>query len=52
MTTILVINAVSCCLATMGIGGLLAWQERRFRREIVMRTLYVTTNPTLTPPRR
>jgi hypothetical protein len=47
MTTILVINAVSWPLTTVGIGGFLAWKDRRARRQVIVQPLYVTAT---TPP--
>jgi hypothetical protein len=46
MTTILVINAFSSLLATVGIGGFLAREKRRVRRRATVRPLYVTTRTT------
>jgi hypothetical protein len=43
MSTILVINAVSSLLATVGIGGLVVWRDRRVRRAAIVQPLYVTT---------
>jgi hypothetical protein len=44
VTTILAINAVSCFLATAGIGGLLVWRDGRARRAAMVQALYVTTS--------
>ena len=43
MTTILVINAVSSLLATVGAGAFLARENRRARRNAIVQPLYVTT---------
>jgi hypothetical protein len=43
MTTILVINAVSSLLATVSIGGLFAWRERKIRHAHRVQPVYVTT---------
>jgi hypothetical protein len=51
MTTILVINAVSSVLATVGIGGFLVRKNRRARRSVVVQPLYVTTGATRPLPR-
>jgi hypothetical protein len=42
MNTIIVINAVSSLLATIGIGGFLVRQRRRARK-MAVRMLYVTS---------
>jgi hypothetical protein len=53
MTTILVINAISSLLATVGAGTLLARENRRVRRKAVVQPLYVTTRTATRPlPRR
>jgi hypothetical protein len=52
MTTILVINAVSSLLATVAVGGLFVWRDRRVRREANVQPLYVTTRATRPLPRR
>jgi hypothetical protein len=49
MITILVINAVSSLLATVGIGGFLARENRRVRRTAMLQPLYVTTRTTTRP---
>lgn len=41
MTTILILNAVSSLLAAVGLGGLVALQERRVKRA-AMQPQYVT----------
>lgn len=43
MTTILVINAVSSLLATVGAGTFLARENRRARRKAIVQPLYVMT---------
>lgn len=46
MTTILIINAVSTVLGAAGITGVLAWENRRTRRQVLIRPMYVTTSRT------
>jgi hypothetical protein len=46
MSTILALNAVSCLLATAGLGGLLAWNDRRVRRGVIVQPVYVTSGAT------
>jgi hypothetical protein len=43
MTTILILNAVSSLLATVGIGVSVVRTNRRRSREVVVRPVYVTT---------
>ena len=51
MITILIINAVSCLLATVGIGGFLARENLRVRKAAVQ-LQYVTTRTSRPLPRR
>jgi hypothetical protein len=51
MTTIIIFSAVSCLLATIGIGGFLAREQRRARKTIVQ-PLYVTRATSRPRPRR
>ncbi|MGO9958001.1 MAG: hypothetical protein ACLP50_18880 [Solirubrobacteraceae bacterium] len=46
MTTILVLNAVSGLLATIGIGGFLLWRGRHPRPNVIAQPVYLTrTDP-------
>lgn len=42
MTTILLINAVSSLLATVGLGSIFVVRSRRLARQVTVQTLYVT----------
>jgi hypothetical protein len=46
MTAILIINAISCLLASAGVVGFVLWQERNAARKAVVRPLYVTRKAT------
>ena len=51
MTTILILNAVSSLLATVGIGAGVLRKNRRLSREMVVRPVYVTRGSTRRRPR-
>jgi hypothetical protein len=51
MTTILILNATSSLLATVGIGAGVIRRNRRLSRETVPHPVYVTTGPPGPPPR-
>jgi hypothetical protein len=51
MTTILILNAVSSLLATVGIGAGVARRNRRLGRETAVRPIYLPTGSTRPRPR-
>jgi hypothetical protein len=51
MTTILILNAVSSLLATVGIGAGVVRRNRRGSRETVVRPVYVVTGSNRPQPR-
>jgi hypothetical protein len=51
MTTILILNAVSSLIATVGIGAGVARRNRRLGRETAVRPVYVTTGSPRPGPR-
>jgi hypothetical protein len=53
MTTILIINAISSLLATVGAGAFLMRENQRARRKAMVQPLYMTTRTATRPlPRR
>jgi hypothetical protein len=51
MTTILILNATSSLLATVGLGAGVMRRNRRLSRETVLGPVYVTTGPPRPRPR-
>jgi hypothetical protein len=51
MTTILILNAVSSLLATVGIGAGVVRRNRRLNRDTMVRPVYETTGSARPRPR-
>jgi hypothetical protein len=51
MTMLLVINAFSSLLATVGIGGFLLRKNQRDRRKVIVQPLYVSSTTPRPLPR-